>query len=95
MSLTTENITALAELAKIEITDVEREQYLNDINGILGHVSMIAGLDTANFENTYHFHTVARSDDGATWEFDQGVLMQNVPNKSEEGYVEIHKVINK
>jgi aspartyl/glutamyl-tRNA(Asn/Gln) amidotransferase C subunit len=94
--LQTEDIERLASLVKIEITDTEKESFLKDINGILGHISMIQNLKfTQNFEVEYDFTNISKNDNLQDFDFNKNVLMKNIKDVDENGSVRIHKVIKK
>jgi aspartyl/glutamyl-tRNA(Asn/Gln) amidotransferase C subunit len=100
--LSKEDIVKLADLAKIEISIEETENYLKDINNILGHLSMVNEADLTNVENTFPFVNYTRADvaktqDGGTAErdFDTETIFSDIPSKSKDNYVKVSKVIKK
>ena len=104
-TLTIDDIKKLADLSKLAITDEEEEKYLKDINGILGYVGQIANakIDGKNIEdiNMYNFHTITRNDDFRDEKNEEEnkkekeIIMQNIPQKSDDNYVKVAKVIKK
>lgn len=92
--LTKGDIIKLAELAKIEVTEAEKDEYLKDINNILGHVSMVAEADTQGVEKDLKFYNSLRQDELEARDFDRELIFQNIPNKS-GNYVRVNKVIKK
>jgi aspartyl-tRNA(Asn)/glutamyl-tRNA(Gln) amidotransferase subunit C len=93
MSLTIQDIERLAELARIEITDAEKESFLGDLNNIVGYISEITSVadDTLN---TSHAHTnITRLDEVtvASGEYTERVL-QNAPARRVD-YVQVDQVI--
>jgi len=90
-----EDIEKLADLAKIEITIAEKEQYLKDINNILGHISMISSADLGSVENTFRFSNNVRADALDKRDFDLNLIYQNIPSKSTDNFVKVSKVIKK
>jgi aspartyl-tRNA(Asn)/glutamyl-tRNA(Gln) amidotransferase subunit C len=52
--LTRADVVHVAGLARIALTDVEIDQYLVDLGGILGHFSDIAAVDTSGISPTAH-----------------------------------------
>ncbi len=104
-TLTIDDIKKLADLSKLAITSEEEERYLKDINGILGYVGQIANADVAgrNIENInmYNFHTALRNDDFRDEKSEEknkkekDIILKNIPQKSDDNYVKVAKVIKK
>jgi aspartyl/glutamyl-tRNA(Asn/Gln) amidotransferase C subunit len=104
-TLTIDDIKKLADLSKLAITNEKEEKYLKDINGILGYVGQIANakIDGKNIEdmNMYNFHTIIRDDqfrnenEEEQNKKEKEIMMQNVPQKSDDNYVKVAKVIKK
>lgn len=93
--LSTEDIKKLADLAKIEITIAEAENYLQDINNILGHLSMVGNAQIQGIDNKYLFENSVRSDSLENRDFDLNLIYQNIPSKTADNFVKVSKVINK
>ncbi len=92
-----EDVKKLADLAKIEITIAENEQYLKDINNILGHLSMVnnfsSASDVARSSDLLFYNNTRK--DGESRDFKKELILKNIPNKSTDNYVKVAKVINK
>lgn len=93
--LTQDDIKKLADLAKIEITINEAENYMKDINNILGHLAMVAEAPTENVSTNFRFLNNLREDNLDTRDFSKDIIFQNIPAKSADNYVKVSKVINK
>jgi aspartyl/glutamyl-tRNA(Asn/Gln) amidotransferase C subunit len=93
--LTIEDIKKLADLAKIEITVAETENYLKDINNILGHLSMVGQADVSDADRHLRFYNSLRTDILEKRDFDRETIFENIPNKSKDNYVKVSKVIKK
>ncbi len=93
--LTIDDIKKLADLAKIEITSEEEQKYLKDINNILSHVSMIQEADTSEIEKTFTFVNSFREDILEEKDFDRNTIFTNIPQKSNDNYVKVAKVLKK
>ena len=50
MNLDNETIVKIANLARLEVTEGEKESLLKDINNILHFMETLNGLDTSNVE---------------------------------------------
>ena len=48
MKVTEKDVSYVADLANLELTDQERQRMLKDLNSILGHIDLLNELDTAN-----------------------------------------------
>jgi aspartyl-tRNA(Asn)/glutamyl-tRNA(Gln) amidotransferase subunit C len=48
MKVTEKEVTYVADLANLELTDDERTRMVRDLNSILGHVESLSELDTSN-----------------------------------------------
>ena len=48
--VTEKDVTYVAELASLELTEEERARMLKDLNSILGYIDRLNQLDTANVE---------------------------------------------
>lgn len=92
--LTKDDIKKLADLAKIEVTEEEIDEYLKDINNILGHVSEVANANTQGVERSLKFFNTLRDDVIEPRDFDRPLIFQNIPDKSGD-YVRVPKVIKK
>jgi aspartyl/glutamyl-tRNA(Asn/Gln) amidotransferase C subunit len=92
-----EDIEKLAELALLDLLEEEKIGLQNSINNILGYVSMVTEADLAGVSANYNFTSVSRSDEVSDKQpvFSKDILNQNVRQLSEDGFVEVSKVINK
>ena len=48
MKVTDKDVSYVADLANLELTDQERRRMLKDLNSILGYIDRLNELDTAN-----------------------------------------------
>jgi aspartyl-tRNA(Asn)/glutamyl-tRNA(Gln) amidotransferase subunit C len=48
MNVTEKDVSYVADLANLELTDQERQRMLKDLNSILGHIDLLNELDTTN-----------------------------------------------
>ncbi len=54
MSLTKTEVEHVARLARLELTDAEKEEYTGQLNEILNFVEELRKLDTAHIQPTAH-----------------------------------------
>jgi len=95
MAVTIKDVEHIAQLAKLEFTDAEKEKFTHQLNQILEYVEQMNKLDTSNVEPLSHvieLSNVFRAD-----EVKQGVsteeALKNAPSKTEE-FFKVPKVIN-
>ena len=48
MKVTDKDVSYVAALAHLDLTDQERQRMLKDLNSILGHIDLLNELDTTN-----------------------------------------------
>ena len=95
MPITMKDVEHIAQLAKLEFTDAEKEKFTHQLNQILEYVEQMNKLDTSHVEPLSHvieLSNVFRAD-----EVKQGVsteeALKNAPSKTEE-FFKVPKVIN-
>jgi aspartyl-tRNA(Asn)/glutamyl-tRNA(Gln) amidotransferase subunit C len=64
--MTTDDIKALANLARIAVTEEEAAEYVKDFGSILGYVEQINSVDVSGVDDTSLQSNVARLDTDAT-----------------------------
>jgi aspartyl-tRNA(Asn)/glutamyl-tRNA(Gln) amidotransferase subunit C len=52
--ITKEEVEHVAKLARIEITEQEKEQFTNELSKVLEYVDKLQEVDTENVKPTYH-----------------------------------------
>ncbi|NLY65816.1 MAG: Asp-tRNA(Asn)/Glu-tRNA(Gln) amidotransferase subunit GatC [Alcaligenaceae bacterium] len=101
MSLSLEDVTRIARLARLELTPEKQEQTLNELNNILGLIEKLQSVDTTGIEPLAHplsAHediTLRLREDNITEtgsETQRSALMANAP-ASENGLFLVPKVI--
>ncbi|GAX91155.1 Asp-tRNA(Asn)/Glu-tRNA(Gln) amidotransferase subunit GatC [Effusibacillus lacus] len=83
MSITTQDVAHVANLARLALTDNEMEQYTNQLNKILQHAEELQKLDLENVQPTSHvlpIHNVMREDKSRVWLTNEQALA-NAPDK--------------
>jgi len=95
MAVTIKDVEHIAQLAKLEFTDAEKEKFTHQMNQILEYVEQMNKLDTSRVEPLSHvieLSNVFRAD-----AVKQGVsteeALKNAPSKTEE-FFKVPKVIN-
>lgn len=91
------DIEKLAELAKIELTDLEKQALLKDLDGILGYVKQIQEVKVEEVEPEYKNKNVWREDlaDGSIkngTKFLPEEIIKQFPD-SQDGFVKVKKIL--
>jgi aspartyl-tRNA(Asn)/glutamyl-tRNA(Gln) amidotransferase subunit C len=85
------DVESLAELARIELTDKEKEEILKDMGGILAYVGQIEALNIDSSPN-YMIKNVWREDEVADKEFSPDLLVGQFPD-SQDGFLKVKKIL--
>lgn len=93
--LSIDDIKKLKNLAKIDLTQEEEANYLNDLNNILDHVSQISEFKDDGINQKYEFDSIVRQDVANEHIFNREIIFQNIPQKSNDNFVKVPKVIKK
>ncbi|MFN3916982.1 MAG: Asp-tRNA(Asn)/Glu-tRNA(Gln) amidotransferase subunit GatC [Flavobacteriales bacterium] len=95
-AITEETVEKLATLAKLQFTDEEKVNFVNDLNRIVGFVDKLQELNTDNVEPLIHMSdevNVMREDDAEITITQQEALL-NAPKKDSD-YFKIPRVLSK
>lgn len=96
--LDNDEIKKLADLAKIEITETETEEYKRDINNILSHLALVNEAviaEEGKIGEGEAFINFTREDDLSERVFDTQTIFDNIPLISKDNQVKVSKVIKK
>ena len=86
------DIEKLAELAKIELTEDEKQDLLKDLDGILGYVKQIESVDVPETELEYKNRNVWREDEIISREFSREQILAQFPDEK-DGFVKVKKIL--
>ena len=86
------DIEKLAELAKIELTQDEKECLLSDMEGILDYVKQIQGVEVPDMEVEYKNRNIWREDILEEREFSGELIREQFPY-SQDGFVKVKKIM--
>lgn len=82
MRIQREDVDHVANLARLYLTEAEREKMTRELNSILGHVDKLNELDTEGVEPTFHvlktLRNVTRKDE-VSHGIDREAALQNAP----------------
>lgn len=94
MSVTKKDVEYVADLARLNFTEEEKEDLVGDLNSVLGYIDKLNELDTENVDivvNPYYIENKFREDEvEASMPLEQ--VIENAPAHLEE-YVLVPKVI--
>ncbi len=94
MSLSLDDVKRVAMLARIEVTDAESAQILDQLSGVFGLIEKMQAVDTSGIEPMAHAQdVVARLRPDAVTESDQHALFQSVAPAVEDGLYLVPRVI--
>jgi aspartyl-tRNA(Asn)/glutamyl-tRNA(Gln) amidotransferase subunit C len=79
--ITRHEVEHVAELARLELTAEEQEQFIVQLNAILSYIDKLNELDTAEVEPTSHVIPMANvlRDDEVAASLDRELVLQNAP----------------
>lgn len=94
MSVTKKDVEHIAQLAKLEFTDAEKEKLTHQMNEILGHMEKLNELDTTNVEPLSQVIDLQNAfrDDVVTPSTPTETALKNAPDKTDEHF-KVPKVI--
>jgi len=95
MGISVNDVEHVAKLARLDLTDEEKEQFTEQLNAILKYVSKLNELETTNVEPTSHvlpLANVMREDEiRPSWPLEQ--VMANAPDE-EDGQFKVPAVLD-
>lgn len=89
MAITEETITYVAALAKLELSEEEKEKAKTDLANILGYIDTMNELDTDGIEPMSHAFPMKNvfREDVVTNQEDRENLLSNAPAKKEGSFL--------
>ena len=94
MSISKKDVEHVARLARLALTEEEKENFTSQLGKILEHIQKLNALDSSNVSPTAHpffSKTVWREDRSVRWTEPESIL-KNAPER-EESYFKVRKVI--
>ncbi len=94
MSVSIKNVEHIAKLARLELREDEKEQYMHQLNDILKYIDKLNELDTKNIEPLSHVIELSNvfRDDVAKPSLPTEEALKNAPSKNET-FFKVPKVI--
>ena len=93
MAITVKDVEHVAKLARLELTEEEKEKFTRQLGDVLKYVDQMNEVDTSNVEPLAHpieFVNVMR-DDVIHYEQTKEQLMANTPDE-ENGFFKVPKI---
>jgi len=88
MQLTIQEVEHIAELAKLDLSDLEKEQYREQLSSILDYATMLQNVDTGDIQPTASVlpeRSVLR-DDEVLAPLAPDVILKNAPQQKEQQF---------
>jgi aspartyl-tRNA(Asn)/glutamyl-tRNA(Gln) amidotransferase subunit C len=94
MSLSKAEVEHVARLARLELSEAEKEEFTGQLNGILQFVAQLNQLDTAGVEPTAHAIPVSNvfRPDRMTPSIDPELALANAPDRV-DNFFKVPKVL--
>jgi aspartyl-tRNA(Asn)/glutamyl-tRNA(Gln) amidotransferase subunit C len=94
-TLTREDVTRIAELARLELTPDELDLFTRQLGDILGYVEQIRGLDTSGVTPTSHvLNLPVERDDVIVEPLSRSAALANAPDAATEaGLFKVPRVL--
>ncbi|MFD0960534.1 Asp-tRNA(Asn)/Glu-tRNA(Gln) amidotransferase subunit GatC [Paenibacillus chungangensis] len=94
MSITLKDVEHVANLARLELSDAEKEQFTGQLNAILKYAEKLNELDTDNVEPTSHVLNVTNvmREDVVKPSLPIEKVLQNAPDE-EDGQIKVPAVL--
>ena len=86
------DIEKLAELAKIELSNDEKEGLLKDLDGILSYVKQIKSVEVDDILPEYNLRNVWREDEIKNSVFSRDLIINQFPD-SQDGFLKVKKIL--
>lgn len=86
------DVEKLAELARIELSNEEKESMLSDMKGILEYVKVIESVEVEDIKPDYVSYNVWREDTLVEREFSRELILEQFPDK-QENFLKVKKIL--
>jgi len=86
------DIEKLADLAKIELTNKEKDSLLKDLDGVLNYVKQIESVEVQDIQPEYQNKNVWREDEIKSSVFSRDLIINQFPD-SQDNFVKVKKIL--
>lgn len=93
--LTSEDVTKLAKLARIKLTELEKEKYAAELSNILDYVELLDKVDVSGLKPTHQvtgLKNIMREDEIIDYGYDVKSLLNNVKDQK-DGFIKVKRMI--
>lgn len=96
MELKKEDIEHIANLARLELSEEEKEKFQTQLSDVLSYIDQLQGLDTSSVEPTAQvtgLKNVYRADEKEDWDAKEREAAINEAPSLESGQVKVKRVL--
>lgn len=86
------DVENLAELARLDLSQEEKESMLHDMDSILEYVKQIESVDVGDIDIKYDNYNSWREDESTTRDFSRDSIVEQFPN-SQDGFLKVKKIL--
>lgn len=86
------DVENLAELARLELSQEEKEKVLIDMGSILDYVKQIEAVQVGDIKPNLQLHNVWREDEIQTREFSKELIISQFPD-AQDGFLKVKKIL--
>jgi len=86
------DIEKLAELAKIDLSDPEKDVLLKDLDSILGYVKQIESIEVPDIKIDYSNKNIWRDDKAEPRDFSREQIISQFPDAKDD-FVKVKKIL--
>jgi aspartyl-tRNA(Asn)/glutamyl-tRNA(Gln) amidotransferase subunit C len=90
--MTIKDVENLAELARIELSEEEKQSLLLDMEGILAYIKQIEEVKLDEVNPKYEHYNSWREDEGIEREFSKDLIIGQFPN-SQDNFLKVKKIL--
>lgn len=95
--VTRDDILYLAQLARLELSEEEIEQFQGELAAILGYVEQLQAVDTSGLEATTQvtgLTNVMRDDVVVSYPATKETLLKLAPHTDADGYLKVKRMVS-
>lgn len=86
------DVENLARLARLDLSQTEKEALLKDMEGILDYVKQIEGVEVSDVDAEYKQKNVWREDELRESVFSRDLILGQFPDKK-DGFLKVKKIL--
>ncbi len=86
------DVENLAQLSRIDLSDLEKHALLTDLGSILNYVKAVESLSTTDTERDYKLYNIWREDELKPEEYSKDLIIKQFP-ESQDGFLKVKKIL--